>query len=351
MRITSFLAALFAVFLLAGQADKARAGLIVSITVEPPVLPVYVQPPVPGPGYIWTPGYWAWDDDSGDYYWVPGAWVLAPEPGLLWTPGYWGWSNGVYVWNAGYWGPHVGFYGGVCYGFGYGGVGFGGGYWAGGVYTYNRSVTNIGVNVNVNVYNKTVINNNVTNVSYNGGNGGIKAQPTAQELQHANERHIPASSEQLQHQQLAAKNPDLRLANNRGKPSIAATSKAGDFSKEHTFAAKSAGPGFKPASLSKTQGGAAGLNKAQGGTTGHNFNASKGNGNSGFKANTLSRTGTGSNTPANRFQSNTNTGNNASNRGASLNNKARRPGPGPSRPAPRAVTKAPPPKVNNYKPH
>jgi hypothetical protein len=48
-------------------------------------LPVYDQPPIPEPGYIWTPGYWAWDDDSG-YYWVPGTWVLPPEPALLWTP-------------------------------------------------------------------------------------------------------------------------------------------------------------------------------------------------------------------------------------------------------------------------
>jgi hypothetical protein len=337
MRMTSFIAALFAVFLLAGQADKARAGVFINITVEPPVLPVYVQPPVPGPGYIWTPGYWSWDDDSGDYYWVPGAWVLAPEPGLLWTPGYWGWSNGVYVWNAGYWGPHVGFYGGVSYGFGYTGVGFAGGYWAGGVYTYNRSVTNISVGVNVNVYSKTVINNNVTNVSYNGGNGGIKAQPSAEQLRWANERHLPPSSDQLQHAQLAAKNPDLRLASNHGKPSIAATSKAGDFSKAHVFAAKSAGAGFKPASLNKTT------------TTGGA--ASKATGNSNFKSQTLNQTGTSSSTQANRFNSNTKTGNNSSNQGASLN-KFRRPagpGPGTPRPAPRPAIKAPPKPNNNYK--
>ena len=26
-------------------------------------LPVYEQPVIPGPGYIWTPGYWAWSPD------------------------------------------------------------------------------------------------------------------------------------------------------------------------------------------------------------------------------------------------------------------------------------------------
>jgi hypothetical protein len=85
--------------------------------IPPPPLPIYEQPPIPGPGYIWTPGFWAWE--GSDYYWVPGTWVLVPRPGLLWTPGYWGWSDGVYVFHDGYWAPHIGFYGGVAYGFGY----------------------------------------------------------------------------------------------------------------------------------------------------------------------------------------------------------------------------------------
>src|SRR5580704_12691701 len=37
----------------------------VSITIAPPALPVYEQPVCPGDGYIWTPGYWYWDDDAG----------------------------------------------------------------------------------------------------------------------------------------------------------------------------------------------------------------------------------------------------------------------------------------------
>ena len=54
------------------------AQIAASITVAPPELPVYEQPMCPGDGYIWTPGYWAWDSE---YYWVPGTWVMAPEPG------------------------------------------------------------------------------------------------------------------------------------------------------------------------------------------------------------------------------------------------------------------------------
>jgi hypothetical protein len=34
-----------------------------SITIAPPELPAYEQPMCPGDGYIWTPGYWAWDGE------------------------------------------------------------------------------------------------------------------------------------------------------------------------------------------------------------------------------------------------------------------------------------------------
>src|ERR1700722_13824643 len=106
-------------------ASFSQIAVGISVRVGPPPLPVYAQPICPGPGYFWTPGYWAWNDDDG-YYWVPGTWVVAPV-GMLWTPGYWGWGGGLYAWHAGYWGPHIGFYGGINYGFGYTGVGFVGG--------------------------------------------------------------------------------------------------------------------------------------------------------------------------------------------------------------------------------
>ena len=82
------------------------AQIGVSVNIAPPELPVYEQPICPGDGYIWTPGYWAWD---GEYYWVPGTWVLAPQPGYLWTPGYWGWGGAGFIFNEGYWGPTVRF--------------------------------------------------------------------------------------------------------------------------------------------------------------------------------------------------------------------------------------------------
>ena len=103
----------------------------------PPPLPVYDQPPIPGSGYIWAPGYWAWSTDVG-WYWVPGTWVLPPAIGLLWTPAYWAYSDGAYVLYDGYWAPEVGFYGGIDYGFGYTGYGYEGGYWNDGPFSTIR---------------------------------------------------------------------------------------------------------------------------------------------------------------------------------------------------------------------
>jgi hypothetical protein len=211
-----------------------------------------------------TPGYWAWDPDANDYYWVPGTWVEAPEPGFLWTPGYWGWGDGVYLWHGGYWGAEVGFYGGVCYGFGYGGFGYGGGYWRNGAFFYNRSVNNFGDVHITNVYNKTVINNH-NSVSYNGGRGGTTARATAQEEAAARGRHIEPTSAQVQHQHAASTNRDLHASVNHGKPAIAATSKPGEFSGKGVVAAKSA-PVYHPVAASKTGTAAAGR-KAGGGNT------------------------------------------------------------------------------------
>jgi hypothetical protein len=121
---------------------EANARVFVSVGFAPPLIPMYAQPIAPGYGYIWTPGYWAYGDDG--YYWVDGAWVEPPYEGALWTPGYWGWGGGVYFWNAGYWGRHIGYYGGINYGFGYFGTGFWGGYWRGGRFFYNGAYNHLG---------------------------------------------------------------------------------------------------------------------------------------------------------------------------------------------------------------
>ena len=232
-----------------GMPSPPFAQFGISITIAPPMLPVYEQPVIPGPGYIWTPGYWAWSPEEGGYFWVPGTWVLAPQVGFLWTPGYWGWAGNAFGWNPGYWGPHIGFYGGVNYGYGYTGNGYEGGYWNNGAFFYNRSVNNITNVTNItNVYNKTVINRvTINNVSYNGGNGGLTARPTAAQLAAARERHIPPTAEQTQQQRLASTNRALLASVNHGKPPIAATSRPGVFSGRGVVAARAAAPYHPPA--------------------------------------------------------------------------------------------------------
>jgi hypothetical protein len=261
MRIVKAFRLLLVAFVLLAipAASQAQIAVGVSIRVGPPALPVYVQPVCPAPGYIWTPGYWAYGPDG--YFWVPGTWVMAPSVGLLWTPGYWGWGGGLYAWHAGYWGPHVGFYGGINYGFGYGGVGFVGGAWNGGVFSYNRAVTNVNVTVIHNTYNQTVVNNNTTvnRVSFNGGTGGTKAQPTAVEQAAAREQHVQATTAQMQHQHAASTNRSQLASMNHGQPAVAASARPGVFSGRDVVPATKAGntnrpPAAKNASMNRPGG-------------------------------------------------------------------------------------------------
>ncbi len=240
MPILRFLALLLLAAMILGTpaASQAQIAVGVSIRIGPPVLPVYVQPVCPAPGYIWTPGFWAYGEDG--YYWVPGTWVMAPQVGFLWTPGYWGFAEGVYVWHGGYWGPHVGFYGGIDYGFGYTGVGFVGGEWHGREFAYNRSVTNVNVTVIHNTYNRTVIVNNTTvnRVSFNGGNGGVNARATAEEMRAESEHHVRATDEQMRHEHAASTNREQFASVNHGRPIVAASAKAGEFHGHGVVAAR-----------------------------------------------------------------------------------------------------------------
>ena len=208
-------------------APPRRAAVVASISIAPPPLPVYDQPICPGPGYVWTPGHWAYA--AGGYYWVPGTWVLAPAVGLVWTPGYWGYEGQRYIWHAGYWGPHVGYYGGINYGLGYFGSGYEGGYWKDGVLYYNTAVTRVDTAVITNTYNKQVVGTaTVNNISFNGP-GGIAAQPTAQEVAWSRERHTQPTALQVKHQRIASANRALFAAVNHGTPTVAATAKPGVF--------------------------------------------------------------------------------------------------------------------------
>jgi len=161
---------------------SSYAGVFISVGFAPPVLPVYVQPVCPQPGLMWTPGYWAYGEDG--YFWVPGAWVPVPYEGALWTPGYWGWSGGMFIFHDGYWGRHVGYYGGVNYGFGYGGIGFFGGEWR-----------------------------------------GIQHQPSPEERAAEREPHVQPTSVQQHHIQAAQTDKSSYVKNNGGHPQTLAVAR------------------------------------------------------------------------------------------------------------------------------
>ncbi|HEX4023411.1 MAG TPA: hypothetical protein VHX52_01705 [Steroidobacteraceae bacterium] len=233
-------AALCAALLLTSAVSWAQISI--SVNLAPPPLPVYTQPPLPQPGYLWVPGYWAWAD--GGYYWVPGTWIEPPQPGLLWTPGYWGWSNGAYLWHDGYWAPEVGFYGGVNYGFGYDGVGFAGGYWLHGAYFYNRAVNRFPAGMRIpHAYSRPIPQHVHSRASFNGGRGGIQARPTTAQLAAGRgAQHFQPIAAQRQQEQAAQHNPGLRAATNHGRPSIGATARPGQFNARPAAATHNAGP-------------------------------------------------------------------------------------------------------------
>lgn len=224
--------------------SSARVSVGVFVNFGPPALPVYEQPYCPGPGYIWTPGYWAWDPANG-YYWVPGTWVPAPFVGAMWTPGYWGFYDGGYRWNPGYWGFSVGFYGGINYGFGYTGYGYHGGYWNHDRFYYNRYVNRIDNRRIVNVYNQRVVENNHYRISYNGGRGGIDARPTRQQMAAERGRRFGPVNQQRQQEQFARNDRFQRASYNHGRPGVAATSRAGDFHGRNAVRATRAGEPYR----------------------------------------------------------------------------------------------------------
>ncbi len=74
---------------LAAPAAEAHGGAGFAIGVEigtPPPPLRYEAPPPPRGGYVWAPGYWAWDGYR--YVWLEGRW-LAQRPGYFYEPGRW----------------------------------------------------------------------------------------------------------------------------------------------------------------------------------------------------------------------------------------------------------------------
>lgn len=77
---------------------------------------VEVIPAVPGPGWNWVPGHWAW---RNHWEWIPGHHIHAvvpavpvdvvevvpasPGAGYFWVKGHHVWEDGRWVWHRGVW--------------------------------------------------------------------------------------------------------------------------------------------------------------------------------------------------------------------------------------------------------
>ncbi|PTT04063.1 hypothetical protein DBR11_00550 [Pedobacter sp. HMWF019] len=205
------------------QNTFAQVSVGISVRIAPPALPIYTQPECPVDGYMWQPGYWAYDN-AGGYYWVPGMWVAPPRPGLYWTPAYWGYVGGLYGFYAGYWGPRVGYYGGINYGCGYYGSGYNGGRWDNGRFRYNTAAVRVNTTIIHNTYiDRSVVRNNNNRISFNGP-GGVTAKPRAQDRLAMKDRIQPTSS-QISHQTAARKDRNSFAKVNNGRPATPAISR------------------------------------------------------------------------------------------------------------------------------
>jgi len=223
-----FISALFLATTKTDAQDVGSFDAIMLSSTMPPQMPDLDQAPCPQEGNLWQPGYWSYDSNLHDYYWVPGDWVTPPQEGMLWTPGYWDQANGLYNYHPGYWGTDVGFYGGVYYGFGYSGLGYTGGKWKHHHFHYNTAVTHIDKKVVHNTYvDNTVVDNNVavSHISFNGP-GGITIRLRPQEERAVHELHIPPTEFQIEHQLAARQNPGQFASFNHGRPAITYLNKA-----------------------------------------------------------------------------------------------------------------------------
>ena len=214
----------------------AWAQVSVSVTIAPPPLPLYAQPPIPGEGYLWTPGYWALGSGgAATTIWVPGTWVDAAqrraccgrratgrfsERRLLLARRLLGLSS-------------VGYYGGLNYGYGYNGSGYWGGRWDRGHFRYNTAVNNLPSRPRARRLQRAAGARapERTRESFNGGDSHYRTPA---------ERPASAASKGAAHGNADARAawitntarfgmPEQRMANNHGAPPTAATPRPGGF--------------------------------------------------------------------------------------------------------------------------
>jgi len=80
----------------------AGGGYYASARIGPPPPPRYGFVGVaPGPGYMWTDGFW--DLHGSRWVWSPGRWQRPPRSGMRWHPNEWRNEHGHYRMYRGGW--------------------------------------------------------------------------------------------------------------------------------------------------------------------------------------------------------------------------------------------------------
>jgi hypothetical protein len=130
--------------------------------------------------------------------------------------------GGRYRFHHGYWARHIGFYGGINYGFGYFGVGYEGGYWNGPHFYYNTVITHVNRDRVRDVYvHNVTVNREPGRVSFNGGRGGLQVRPRPAELSALHEQRYAPMQAQVQVRDQASHNRQQFYSANHGRPAEA----------------------------------------------------------------------------------------------------------------------------------
>jgi len=80
----------------------ASARTYIDIEVAPPP-PRYEPVPPARAGYVWAPGYWAWD--GYHHQWHRGRWVHERH-GYAWVPHHWAHNGDRWRFDEGHWERH-----------------------------------------------------------------------------------------------------------------------------------------------------------------------------------------------------------------------------------------------------
>jgi len=103
-RTLSFAALILAAAAAAPLPSLAATSVGLYIGAAPPA-PIYERMPAPRAGYVWAPGYWAWNGHR--HVWTSGYWI-AERPGFVYNAPVWYQGNGGWYMEPARWAPYGG---------------------------------------------------------------------------------------------------------------------------------------------------------------------------------------------------------------------------------------------------